>query len=939
MALSEKYIIENPENYITSTYFYSKLYGIDASNNVDKLDPWQMGIECLLRSDGRDRVIRENSKFSIKNLEVRLPMNVGKVSNQIKELLKLLKTKQSNEMLQKPIEDFFKMVRWYDTFHTNPVGKPTQMDYRYTHQWAFTTSSIDSSDANKLLFLSNIQPYKPLVLNLFRDVNQKGKLVKTKMKWSDLSQFDHKGNVILNDISVIQNPNSYWTFRDVVEADMQKIKFDLKRITSTSNLSAMNNADPDPVMTMYSAFQKTRTVFGTYMFLRDKKTKKIINHQELAHYPFKPDTLRSVKKDIIDWPFSDNNLYSNTERYCKERMGVSTVSHSNGSVEYQSTHRSIFDMDTNITKDWSMRSDASIDSTHLKAMKTLKMPMMFFNRNVYGKNGSTYSVHRSWYLNRTLEDYEILIPHCFREEIEDSMSIAQLIIEPLESRIKRQPQELKSIVDALKTYVIDFNNNPQMEESDKTKSTFTRSTCIDHTTKNRDILKKSLCNLTSADVLELWGGMVCLSFNPFMKRTGYIITEKIATSRWSFAPFYSNYIYRSTTFGVFAPEGLIKRYQLSITPIPKNVDYSKPYRAGSNFIELASKTNSIPLFTIHHFYPYNNNFLSSKLYPVMYFVEPRETNILTKLKELGYPKNFLQIQETVIFSEDCQKILYVIDHKRYSRLTIFTNEKIFLNSANYKFKLYSRANVNPFEFFRIVSTNTSSIHLHFYRYDSTNIKQVFDVAAVDKTPHPMKNVILAIHEPRIQKSDTTTMTDFRFHKKVTYIVAPKTAYGDLQTDFTTSISDSILQDDLKMLQNGSNKGQLYIQLNSIMLPTSFKDKKIERLFILSDLAENNRFYIDYTLQPVLATINVTEKPFIQRHIGQNGSVSISLSDNDKTSIAPIIPIDQIYKLNSFFVKVIDQKSRVVEFTNDKFPIDLTISLYYKKKILKRQHVW
>ena len=132
-------------------------------------------------------------------------------------------------------------------------------------------------------------------------------------------------------------------------------------------------------------------------------------------------------------------------------------------------------MDTNITKDWSMRSDVSKDSTHLQAMKTLKMPMMFFNRNVYGKNGSTYSVHRSWYLNRTLEDYEIFIPHCFREEIEDSMSIAQLIIEPLESRIKRQPQELKSIVDALKTYVIDFNNNPQMEESDKTKSTFTRS--------------------------------------------------------------------------------------------------------------------------------------------------------------------------------------------------------------------------------------------------------------------------------------------------------------------------------------------------------------------------------------------------------------------------------------------------------------------------------
>ena len=123
-----------------------------------------------------------------------------------------------------------------------------------------------------------------------------------------------------------------------------------------------------------------------------------------------------------------------------------------------------------------------------------------------------------------------------------------------------------------------------------------------------------------------------------------------------------------------------------------------------------------------------------------------------------------------------------------------------------------------------------------------------------------------------------------------------------------------------------------------MLPTSFKDKKTEMVFILSDLAENNRFYIDYNLQPVLASINVSENLFLQRHMGQNGSVSISLNDHDKIAIAPIIPIDQIYKLNSFFIKVLDQNSRVVEFTNDKFPVDLTLSLYYKPRILKRQHV-
>ena len=181
------------------------------------------------------------------------------------------------------------------------------------------------------------------------------------------------------------------------------------------------------------------------------------------------------------------------------------------------------------------------------------------------------------------------------------------------------------------------------------------------------------------------------------------------------------------------------------------------------------------------------------------------------------------------------------------------------------------------------------------------------------------------------------MTDFRFHKKITYIISPKPANDDLQTDFTSSISDEVLQADLKVLQDGSNKGQLYVQLTNIMLPTSFKDKNIKRLFILSDLAENSRFYIDRNLQPVLASINVTENTFLQRHMGQNGSAALALTKNDKTNIAPIIAIDQIYKLNSFFVKVIDEKSQVVEFTNDKFPIDLTLALYYKKKHLKRNH--
>ena len=149
--------------------------------------------------------------------------------------------------MRQPIEDFFEvmwiptkihMARWYDTFHTNPKGTDV------TDQSAFSTSTISTSDANKLLHLSNIQPFKPIVLNLFRDLNKKGVLTKTKMKWSDLSQFN-TGEIILNDLSVIQNPNSYWTFIDPVDDTMKNLKLVVKQIASTRNLYAMNNTDRD----------------------------------------------------------------------------------------------------------------------------------------------------------------------------------------------------------------------------------------------------------------------------------------------------------------------------------------------------------------------------------------------------------------------------------------------------------------------------------------------------------------------------------------------------------------------------------------------------------------------------------------------------------------------------------------------------------------------
>ena len=464
------------------------------------------------------------------------------------------------------------------------------------------------------------------------------------------------------------------------------------------------------------------------------------------------------------------------------------------------------------------------------------------------------------------------------------------------------------------------------------------STVIDHTTINRADLKKLVDNITTDDLLELWGGTGCIYVNPFKVRTGDVIKEKM-TTEWAMAPFYSPYLSRRTRYAVFGSEGLIKRYQLSLLPLPKNVDYSKAVSPTNNILMKRNVDGGRLMLIVNFFPTHQFRTLSTNLSPFMYFGTPKDINILDQLKALGYPKNFLQLQETVVFSEDCERVLYAIDQKRYNRVTIFTNEKIFLNSNNYKLELYSRAKINPYDYFKIITTNTSSIHLHFYRYDSSAIKQVFDAKVLDKTPHPMKNVILSIHEPRTRVG-VGKMSDFRFHRKITYIISPKPANDDLQTDFTSSISDEILQADLKTMQEGDSKGQLYIQLTNIMIPTSFKDKNISRLFILSDLAENSRFYIDNSLEPVFASINVTENTFLQRHMGQNGSASIPLTENDKTNIAPIIPIDQIYKLNSFFIKVIDEKSQVVEFSNDKFPLDLTLALYYKKKNLKRhRNVW
>ena len=155
-------------------------------------------------------------------------------------------------------------------------------------------------------------------------------------------------------------------------------------------------------------------------------------------------------------------------------------------------------------------------------------------------------------------------------------------------------------MDALKAYVIDFNKNKQVLESDKTLNLLTRSTVTDHTNTNRTKLKDLVNNMTADDVLELWGGVVSFTFKPFMQRTGLIVTEKtVPLSRWSIAPFYSPYFHRYMQYGIFAPEALMKRYKLSISAYPKDIDYTKPFNTTTNNLQLTSTTATTPVYRIY----------------------------------------------------------------------------------------------------------------------------------------------------------------------------------------------------------------------------------------------------------------------------------------------------------------------------------------------------
>ena len=134
----------------------------------------------------------------------------------------------------------------------------------------------------------------------------------------------------------------------------------------------------------------------------------------------------------------------------------------------------------------------------------------------------------------------------FKDEILDALPTDQQIYKKIEDRMKNKPNEIKEIVDTLKAYVVDFNNNAQILKSDpKDIAVSVTSTVIDHTDANRAALTKLVNNISTDDLLELWGGVASFTSNPFKVKVGAVIKEKTATE-WAMAPFYSSYLFRRT---------------------------------------------------------------------------------------------------------------------------------------------------------------------------------------------------------------------------------------------------------------------------------------------------------------------------------------------------------------------------------------------------------
>ena len=358
------------------------------------------------------------------------------------------------------------------------------------------------------------------------------------------------------------------------------------------------------------------------MFLRHKSSGKILNHQSLSTN-YKLSYNRSKKPIVRNWNYVQNTFY-NMKKYCASDFGSSRiVANSNAHLVYQSTNRSIFDMDSIIPSRWSERNLAENETVHFKAMSVLGLPMMFYNRNIFPLDSITYKLLRKWNINRLLEDYELLFPLLFKDEISDALPTDQQIYQKIEDRMKNKPNEVKEIVDALKAYVLDFNNNAQVLKSDpKDITASVTSTVIDHTDANRAALTKLVNNISTDDLLELWGGVGSFTLNPFKVKVGAVIKEKTATE-WAMAPFYSRYLFRRTRYAAFASEGLIKRYELTLPPLPKNVDYSKTFSVTNNInLKLNIGGVSLKLITNYYTIPQFRS-LSTSLSPLTSFVTPK----------------------------------------------------------------------------------------------------------------------------------------------------------------------------------------------------------------------------------------------------------------------------------------------------------------------------
>jgi len=243
----------------------------------------------------------------------------------------------------------------------------------------------------------------------------------------------------------------------------------------------------------------------------------------------------------------------------------------------------------------------------------------------------------------------------------------------------------------------------------------------------------------------------------------------------------------------------------------------------------------------------------SKLYSHQ---QSEELDSLIKLKlteryhifeKLKYPTLFLNVQETVLYCPQIKKTLNMYDQESYNRIALFNNTKKF-DEANDK-DYYDSVNFNKNNISTIDVTTSSTIDLYARRYDSAIIKSQWDMLGI-KNPLPFKNVLFEIFEPKLSHNK---MEPFRYKNKVTLHISNIGKGNTKNNEFHGAFSDSILKELQEQLQ-GIDK---VIQMTQLMIPTSFVDKDISMLIVVSDLAENSRFYNMGVRKDVLGILNIT----------------------------------------------------------------------------------